>query len=57
MITIKIKELLSIDKLIILLFGLVLLSGAFYVNRSISSKFESSMLTLDFLLPSKSGGE
>lgn len=45
------------DKLIILLFGLVLLSGLFYLNRLVSSNFESSMLTLDFLLPSKLGGE
>ncbi len=57
MTTIKIRELLKTDKLIILLFGLVLLAGVFYLSMSVSSKFESAILPLDSLLQSKLGGE
>ena len=50
MLTLKTKELINIHKLAILLVGILLVLEVFYIGKSISFRFESSMLTLNSLL-------
>lgn len=57
MFTLRIKELMKIFQLTILLVGILIILGVFYIDRSLSSRFESSMLTLEPLLPSKNINE
>ncbi len=60
MLTLKIKESMKIFQLTILLVGILLAMSIFCIDRSISSQFKSSMLTLKPLLiqnTNSKGGE
>lgn len=48
------KDLTKVFQVTILLVGLLLALGVFHTNRLISARFDSSVTTLDSLLPSKS---
>ena len=49
-----IKETINLFQLTILLVGMLLVLGVFYIERSINYQFASSKLTLDSLLRSQS---